>query len=259
MNNRVRTLWERGEPAVVGWLQMPGTLHAEALARAGYDAIVIDLQHSPIDFSTAVPMIIAIENGGAEPFVRVRWNDASEIMKLLDAGAYGIVVPMIDTAEQAGLFASALHYPPRGVRSFGPRRPPFRFGPGYAAMASQTVVSLAMIETRDGIDNLDAILATEGFDGVFIGPTDLALALGKEPKPDSSDPAVVEVVRTIRERAHAAGKKAGIFCAGGAFAREKLAEGFDLVSVAPDLAMLVGAARAIVEETRRGLPARQPG
>lgn len=248
--NKVRSIWNNGGQAIAGWLQMPGALHAEALARCGYDAVVVDLQHSTIDFETALTMLTAIELGGAEPIVRLKWNEPSDTMKLLDGGAYGVIAPMIDTAAQARTFAGALHYPQRGERSFGPRRPALRYGAGYAAIASDTLIALAMIETRQALTNLDAILNVDGLDGVFIGPTDLSLSLGFAPKPDSSEPDVVAAIAEVRRRAHAAGKRVGIFCAGGDFARAKLAEGFDLVTLTPDLAMITEAAKTVLAKAR---------
>lgn len=251
--NKVRQIWAEGGQAIGGWLQMTGSLHAEALAGCGYDALVIDMQHSGTDFESAVQMMIAIEHGGCEPFVRVRWNNPDEIMKLVDLGAYGVIAPMVESAEEARQLASALHYPPRGARSFGPRRPILRYGANYFANASETIVSMAMIETERGIANVDEILAVDGLDGVFIGPADLSVALGGPPRPDSDNPKVVAAIRTIRERAHGAGKRVGIFCGGGAFARSKLQEGFDLVTLTPDLSMLTAAARDVVAVARQGL------
>lgn len=249
--NKLREIWTRGEQAIGGWLQIGDTLTAETLARIGYDALVIDMQHSGTEFDTAVAMMTAIELGGCEPFVRVRWNSPSEIMKLCDLGAYGIIVPMIETREDAELVASAVHYPPRGQRSFGPRRPLLRYGPDYAGIASETIVSMVMIETRKGIDNLDEILSVDGIDGVFIGPADLSLALGFAPKPDSAEPTVVDTIRHIRESAHGAGKRVGIFCGSPQFARQKLDEGFDFVTLTPDLVMLAAAARDAVAVARQ--------
>jgi 4-hydroxy-2-oxoheptanedioate aldolase len=248
--NKVREIWNRGDKAVGGWMQISGALPAETLARCGYDALVIDMQHSGTEFDAAVAMMTAIELAGCEPFVRVRWNSPSEIMKLADLGAYGIIAPMVETAEEAALLASALHYPPRGQRSFGPRRPLLRYGADYISKASDTIVSMAMIETQKGIDNLESILAVDGLDGVFIGPADLSLALGGPPKPDSTDPKVVSAIRHIRERAHAMGKRVGIFCGSPLFGRQKLQEGFDLVTLTPDLTMLAAAAKDAVTVAR---------
>ncbi|MEO5867514.1 MAG: aldolase/citrate lyase family protein, partial [Sphingomonas sp.] len=169
---------------------------------------------------------------------------------LLDMGAYGIIAPLVNTVADVRRFADSLHYPPRGNRSFGPRRPFLRFGQDYLAHASDSVVSLAMIETKEGLANLDAILAEPGYDGVFIGPSDLALSLGLAPRPDSTEPVLLDAIEHIRARCHQTGKRAGLFCAEPAFARAMLAQGFDLVSVAPDLAMLTKAARQAVADVR---------
>lgn len=250
--NKVKDTWLSNRSAVAIWLQMPGALHAEALARCGYDAVVIDLQHSPIDFNMAVGMIAAIEAGGAEPIVRVKSNTPADIMKLLDLGAYGVIAPMINNAEDATTFASALHYPPHGERSYGPRRPALRFGNDYWRIASETFISLAMIETQEALDNIDSILSVDGIDGVFIGPTDLALALGKAPVVDSDDPEIMDAIQLVLQRAHKAGKRAGIFCGSGAAAKARIKDGFDFVSVAPDLSLLTASARGAVAQAREG-------
>jgi 4-hydroxy-2-oxoheptanedioate aldolase len=248
--NRIRQVWAEGRSAVVGWLHVPSAFSAEIMARAGYDGLVIDIQHGAASFHEAHEMLRAIELGGAEPLARVTANDPGEIMKLLDYGCYGVICPMIETAEEAAAFASSIHYPPQGRRSYGPRRPAQRYGAGYVAMASETIVSFAMIETELGLVNLDRILAVEGYDGVFIGPADLALALGHPPKPDPDAPVVVEAIRHIRERAHAMGKKVGLFCADGAYAKARIAEGFDMVSIAPDSTLLVAGAKASLDAAR---------
>ena len=248
--NRVRKCWEERRCAVSGWLQLPGALHAEALARLSYDALVLDLQHSPIDFAQAVSMLAAIELGGAEPFVRMQVNSAADAMKLLDAGAYGVISPMVNTVEDARHFASALNYPPLGTRSYGPRRPSLRYGADYWGLARQSIVGLAMIETREAVANLHDILAVEGLDGVFIGPTDLAVEYGYAPHVDSTEPELVQIIAGIREAAHAANKKVGIYCGAAPFAKEKIAEGFDLITAAPDLGLLVGAAQQLLSSIR---------
>ncbi|MCX7561460.1 aldolase/citrate lyase family protein [Sulfitobacter sp. F26204] len=248
--NHVRKLWNNSEPAVAGWMQTSSALQAETLASCGYDAIVLDLQHSVTDFAATISMLAAIESKGAEPFVRVQWNDPGDIMRLLDAGAYGIIAPMIETRAQAQALANAMHYPPMGQRSFGPRRPVLRYGPDYVARASDTIVSLAMIETRRGLDNLADILSVEGLDGVFIGPADLAMSLGSMPVPESDDPMVIEAINDILAMAKAADKRVGIFCGSGEAARARISAGFDFVSTTPDLVMLATAARRSVAVAR---------
>lgn len=248
--NRIRSLWNQGSPAIIGWLNIPSPLSAEALARCGYDGLLVDLQHGAADVASVVPMLMAIEHGGTEPLVRVAANNPAEIMRMLDFGAYGIIAPMINSAAEAAAFAAALHYPPRGSRSYGPRRPQYRLGPDYLALASDSVVSLAMVETRDGLANLDAILAVDGYDGIFIGPSDLALAIGVSPRPDNDDPALITAITHIITRCKATGKRVGIYCSGPGYARQMIAAGCDIVSVTPDLAMLTTAARETLAATR---------
>jgi 4-hydroxy-2-oxoheptanedioate aldolase len=248
--NRIRSIWSEGGAAIIGWINIPSILSAEALAACGYNGLLVDLQHGGADMASVMPMLVAIEKGGAEPLVRVAANNAADIMRLLDFGAYGIVAPMINSAEEAAAFAAALHYPPRGMRSFGPRRPQLRFGPDYLGAASDSIVSLAMVETRDGLANLDAILAVDGYDGIFIGPSDLALAIGVSPRPDNDDPALIATVDHIIARCKAAGKRVGIFCSSAAYARRMITAGCDIVSITPDLVMLTNAARETLAATR---------
>ena len=131
MTNRIRQKWKEGQPAIVAWLQIPSAFSAELIAAAGFDGLVVDLQHSVIDFSQAVEMLTAIEARGCEPIVRPSENGFTEIGKLLDAGASGIIAPLVDDAGGAGALVDAIHYPPTGARSLGPRRPLLRWGADY--------------------------------------------------------------------------------------------------------------------------------
>ena len=221
---------------------IPSAHHAELLATLGFDGLVVDFQHSVIDFRTAVEMFTAIEGQGCEPLVRVSQNEYTEVGRLLDAGATCIIAPLIDTVDAARTLVNAIHYPPSGSRSLGPRRPVLRWGQNYRNRTHNLLVSLAMVETRAALDHVEAILAVPGLDGVFIGPSDLALALGREPAADPTDPIVLDAIRRVRESAHAAGKRIGIFCGSAESARQRIQEGFDLVSIGTDLQMLAGAA-----------------
>lgn len=248
--NRIKQRWAAGKPAVVAWLQIPSGNSAELLATVGFDGLVIDLQHSVIDYRTAVEMFTATECRGCEPLVRPGQNDFTEIGKLLDGGASGLIAPLIDTAEAAGRFVDAIHFPPVGSRSLGPRRPVFRWGADYRKHTLELIVSLAMIETKEGLDNLETILTVPHLDGLFIGPSDLALALGREPAADPTDGQVLDAIAHIRKRTHAAGKRIGIFCGTAHAARLRVQEGFDLVSIGTDLQMLGSAARTGLDQLR---------
>jgi 4-hydroxy-2-oxoheptanedioate aldolase len=249
VTNAIRQKWTQGEPAIVAWLQIPSAFSAELIAGIGFNGAVVDLQHSVIDYKQAVEMLIAIEARGCEPLVRTSANDFTEIGKLLDAGASGIIAPLVDTEDSARALVDAIHYPPTGTRSLGPRRPILRWGADYRNRTTDLVVSFAMIETQAGLHNLDAILGVPNLDGVFIGPSDLALALACEPAADPNDPRVLDTIAHILERAHSAGKRAGIFCGSAAAARSCVEQGFDLVSIGTDVNMLGTAARAAFDDS----------
>ena len=254
VTNRIRQRWNEGRPAVVAWLQIPSAFSAELIAGIGFDGLVVDLQHSVIDYRQAVEMLTAIEARGCEPIVRPSESNFTEIGKLLDAGASGIIAPLVDDAGSARALADAIHYPPTGTRSLGPRRPLLRWGADYRNRTTDLIVSFAMIETRAGLDNLDEILAVPALDGVFVGPSDLALALGCEPAADPTDERVLDAIAHIADRAHASGKRVGIFCGSAEAARARVEQGFDLVSVGTDAQMLGSAARAAFDVGRPKRP-----
>jgi len=231
MNNRLRDTWSAGRGAVNAWLSMPSTISAEITARQDFDSITIDLQHGLNDYQAALGMLQALEVGGATPMARVPWLEPGIIMKLLDAGALGIICPMINTAEDAEALVRYASYAPRGARSFGPTRAVMSHGADYAAKANGQVVTLAMIETREALANVEAIVATPDLSGVYIGPSDLSLSMGHTPKLDQDEPAVVEAIEHILAAAKKAGLRAGIHCISTDYAKRMLARGFDLVTV----------------------------
>nr|MBA3323765.1 2,4-dihydroxyhept-2-ene-1,7-dioic acid aldolase [Paracoccaceae bacterium] len=176
-HNPLRTLWDEGEGAINGWLSIGNSFVAEIMAAQGFDSLTIDLQHGALDYADALAMFQAMRASGAAPLARVPWLDPGAIMKALDAGAYGVICPMVSTAAEAARFVACLRYPPLGTRSFGPTRVGIAAGPGYFAGANGLVVGFAMIETAEAMANLEAICATPGLDGVYIGPADLTLGL----------------------------------------------------------------------------------
>jgi 4-hydroxy-2-oxoheptanedioate aldolase len=241
MQNKLRTLWNEGASAVNAWLGIPSTVTAEIVSRQGFDAITVDLQHGINDYSTAVPMLQALSASDATPMARVPWLEPGIIMKLLDAGALGIVCPMINTPEDAQRFVRYCRYAPDGERSFGPVRAGLLHGPGYARQANESVVTLAMVETGQGLANVAEIARTPGLTGVYIGPSDLGLSLGYEAKLDQTEPVVVDAIKRILEAAKNADIKAGIHCLAPAYAREMLELGFDLVTLGTDVRLFTAA------------------
>src|SRR5262245_42460911 len=170
--NRIRTLWREDKTVINGWLAIPSTFSAETMAHQGWDSLTIDMQHGIVDYQAAVHMLTALSTTETVPVVRVPWLDPGILMKVLDAGAYAVVCPMINTRADAELLISATHYQPRGTRSFGPARALLYGGPDYARHANDAIVVFAMIETKQALDNLDDILSVEGLDAVYIGPAD---------------------------------------------------------------------------------------
>lgn len=248
--SQIRALLADGGTAVCGWLSSDSPYLAETISYAGFDAVNVDLQHGMFSLDSGLRLIQAVSAGPAEPFARCPNHDPAVIGKLLDAGAYGIICPSIDTAAQAAAFVSACRYPPLGQRSFGPGRATLYGGADYADRADETVMTWAMIESKAGLEAVADIAAVPGLDGLFVGPNDLALALGS--RAGQTPPAVHDAWAKIAEVAHAAGIYAGTFCSDGAAAARLIALGYDLVVPGNDVAQLragVGAAIAAARGT----------
>ncbi len=252
MRTRLQEVWSRGEVAVNGWLSIPSTVTAEMVARQDYDTITVDLQHGLIDYQMALPMMQAIAAASdATVIARPPWLEPGIIMKLLDAGALGILCPMINTPDDAKALVRACNYAPKGMRSVGPTRAMMVYGPSYMQEANDAVTTLAMIETADALDNVEAIARTPGLGALYIGPSDLAQSLGHPIKVDPTDAPVMTAIDRILAAAKAAGIKAGMHCMMPDYARQMAARGFDFVTLGNDVRMLtaelaarVGAFRA---------------
>ena len=252
--NRIKVLWAEGKPAINGWLSIGNGFTAEIMASAGYDSITADLQHGAFDYGAALAMFQAMRASGVAVMARVPWLDAGAIMKALDAGAYGIICPMINSRQEAERLVSFVRYPPSGTRSFGPTRVNFAAGADYGAEADGNVLCFAMIETREAYERVDEIAATPGLDGLYIGPADLTLGLtGRRYRTgfDREEPEMVEAIRHILEVAHKAGIRAALHNGSAAYAAKAIGWGFDLVTVSNDVRLLAGAAQASVAEFRK--------
>ena len=247
-----------GGKAINGWCSIPSAVTAEIVARAGYDTVSVDLQHGLVDYQTALAMLQAVDGLGMPTLCRVPWNEPGIIMKALDAGFTGIICPMINTREEAERFAASCRYAPAGTRSFGPTRAMQVHGADYARTANQFVTSLAMIETAQAMENLDAILAVDGIDAVYVGPADLGLSLGFAPTL-LPEPAVAAAIVTIRDKAIGAGKLAGIHCGSPAMVREMLASGFHLATLLTDARMFTNTVATALAEAREARPSLVKG
>ena len=248
--NRLRTLWKAGAAAVNGWLAIANSFSAETMAHQGWDTLTIDLQHGMVDYQAMIPMLQAISTTNTVPVVRVPWLEPGILMKTLDAGAYGVICPMISTREEAQKLVAYTSYAPQGTRSFGPVRALLYGGADYQAHANDTIVRFAMIETAQALDNLDAILSVEGLDAIYIGPSDLSLALGCKPTFDDVEPKAAQAIDHILERAKAHGVVAGIHNGGPEAALARIAKGFQFVTVSSDARLIAAGAQAIISKMR---------
>lgn len=242
-----------GEPLVGYWVASDNPVGTERLARTGYDYVVLDLQHGLMGYSGMLAGLMAIDAAqGATGFVRVEANDATPIGKALDAGATGVIVPLVDSAEDAARAVAAARYPGTGGRSYGPMRAGLRVGPD-PVQANATVLVLAMIETAPGLADVERIAATPGLDGLYIGPSDLALALGGS---SPWDPAVLDererAIARVRQACDDAGIVPGIHTPSGEVAHRRLSEGFRFVTVSSDLEHLEAVARGHLDVARAG-------
>jgi 4-hydroxy-2-oxoheptanedioate aldolase len=240
--NPLREIWAEDRTAFGLWSVVPGTIGAEILAGAGADYVCVDQQHGVIDYDSMVPMFQAIRGGGATPITRVLSNDPFLIMKALDAGSWAVIVPLVNSAEDAARAVSACRYPPQGMRSFGPVLAAGVIGSRDPDDLGGEVLCLVMVETREALETVDEIAATPGLDGVYIGPSDLALSLGLPPTLEIMEGEHAAAVQRIREACHEHGIAAGIHAPSGEWARRHAEAGFDLITVATDAPLLRGAA-----------------
>lgn len=241
-----------GETVFSAWCGLPAPLVAENIARAGFSAAVIDQQHGLWDTATTLHAIAAIHQAGAAPIVRVPLGDFAGAARVLDFGAEGVIAPMINSAADARAFVAATKYPPRGERSVGAHRAAALAGfpdqRPYLQEANETTLTLAMIETRAALDNLDAIAATPGIDVLFVGPSDLSLALTEGASLDAHSAEVEAALDKILAACSKAGKIPGLYCIDGARAAATAKRGFKFLTVGSDLAFLrAGAAEQLAK------------
>ncbi|MCM2477102.1 2,4-dihydroxyhept-2-ene-1,7-dioic acid aldolase [Rhizobium sp. CG5] len=236
--NKAKDIWAAGGEVVTGWLAIPSSISAELMAQQGFDALTIDLQHGATDYTDMVPMLQAISITDTAPFVRVPWNDPSIIGKVLDAGAYGVICPMVNTAEEAAAFVKACRYFPQGGRSVGPLRASLYAGSDYFQHANDTVVTMAMIESAEAVKNLEDILKTPHLDAIFVGPSDLAVTMGEAPGFDPRYPAVYEAIEYIAAKCKEAGVIPGIHCGSVAYGIDMRKMGYRFMAYLSDFRMM---------------------
>ncbi len=257
--NRLRAIWKSGGAAVNGWLAIPNSFAAETMAHQGWDTLTVDMQHGVVDYQAMVTMLQAVSTTDTVPIVRVPWLEPASLMKALDAGAYAVICPMVNTREDAQKLVAWTHYAPQGTRSYGPVRATLYGGADYPQFANETIVTFAMIETAQALDNLDDILSVEGLDAVYIGPSDLSISLGCKPAMDDLEPRVAQAVDHILARAKAHGVVAGIHNTGPESALRRIAKGFQFVTVSSDARLIAAGAQQVMAAMRAGQAARPAG
>ena len=250
LKTKLRDTWNAGQGGVNAWLSTPSPVTAEVTGQAGFDSVTIDLQHGLNDYQAALSMLQALAASDSTPMARVPWLEPGIIMKLLDAGALGIVCPMVNTRADAERLVRYASYAPAGTRSFGPTRAMLVYGADYVSKANDAVITLAMVETAEALGNVEEIAKTPGLTGVYIGPSDLALSMGHAPKLDPDEPAVVEAIGRILDACKGAGIRCGIHCLAPSYAKRMLGMGFDLVTLGSDIRLYGAACASALAETR---------
>jgi 4-hydroxy-2-oxoheptanedioate aldolase len=249
--NHVLAAWRANRQTIGGWLSIDSAYTAEVMANAGFDWLCLDMQHGMLDYNDLKKMLPAISTTDTIPLVRVPWNEPYQIMKALDAGAYGIIVPLVNNRAEAERAVSACKYPPQGIRSFGPIRGAIYGGAGYAKEANTEIACVVMIETAEALNNLDDILSTPGVDAAYIGPADLAYALDvPHTGGDNNDALHVETVNRIASACKKHGVAVGIHTSSLEFSKRFLNQGFHMVTLGGDSGFMARLARQELREAR---------
>jgi 4-hydroxy-2-oxoheptanedioate aldolase len=252
--NKLKQLWSQGKPTINGWCSIGNAFTKEIMGAQGYDSVTIDVQHGALDYASLLSMLQAMRASGVVPMARVPWLEPGIIMKALDAGAFGVICPMVNNAQQAAEFVSYMRYPPLGHRSFGPTRVSFAAGADYGARANDEMLAFAMIETAEGMANLSSIAATPGLDGLYVGPADLTLGLAQgrlAPGFDREEPEMIAALKEIVAACKTNGIRAALHCGTPDYAARAIEWGFDMTTVSGDSRLLAGAAGASVAKFRQ--------
>ena len=247
--NKVKQMWKAGKPVAAGWLSTGNPYVAEIMAHAGFDAIIMDLQHG-MGFTTekAIQCMQAISTTDTVPVCRMGWNDPKDIQFVLDAGAYGVIVPLVNTKAEAEQAVGACKYPPAGYRSSGPNRARLYGGADYGQHANEEIFVLAMIETQQAVDNLEQIASVKGLDGYYIGPSDLAVSLGIPTGPDvRKNPRHAAACQRVVDVARAHGLVPGHHGSNPEEAAERFAQGFMMCQIGSDAGMVTNGSAAALK------------
>jgi 4-hydroxy-2-oxoheptanedioate aldolase len=253
--NRLKGLWQGGQVALGGWLVIPSSSSAEIMAHCGVDWLCVDMQHGSIDYQMAVHMLQAISTTDVVPIVRVPWNEPGIIGKTLDAGAYGVIIPMVNSRAEAEAAVAACRYAPLGTRSYGPGRAVLYAGRDYFPNANGSVLCICMVETKQALANLDDIVSTPGVDAVYVGPSDLSVSLGLPPNYDNPDRPFTEAIDAILSACKRHGVIPGVHAGNAAVAAKRIEQGFRFVEMCDDAGGMARSAAEAVGALRTGVAA----
>lgn len=246
--NTVKAKWASGEVTFGAWLSIPSSFSAEIMANQGFDWVCIDMQHGVLDYQVALTMLQAIGATATIPFVRVPWNEPGIIGKALDAGAMGVIIPMVNSVAEAKQAVAACRYFPQGARSFGPTRATYYAGTDYFTGANREVACIPMIETRQAVEHLDEILAVPGIDAVYVGPADLSITY--ELPPGMANGGAFEEARVlIAKKCAEHGVTAGIH-ANASLAEKHASAGYRMITISGDAVAIPMQAQADLKTAR---------
>jgi 4-hydroxy-2-oxoheptanedioate aldolase len=249
VQNKIKLAWAAGKAVVNGWLAIPSGFSAEVMAQCGFDSVTVDLQHGVQDYQSMVQCFQAMQAHPVLPMVRVPWNEPGIVGKVLDAGAYGLICPMINTVEEAEKLVSYAKYPPEGARSNGPiRAAMYGESTNYQKTANDEIIILPMIETKQAVENLEAILDVPGISGVYIGPSDLGFSYGLIPILDREEPLILDIYARVIAECTKRGLYAGVHCGSAAYAARAIKMGFRLVTISNDSGLMAVAAKSAVKQ-----------
>jgi 4-hydroxy-2-oxoheptanedioate aldolase len=259
--NKVKALWRQGKPVVAGWVSSGNPFIAEVMAHAGFDALVLDMQHGMVFPQQAIQCLQAISTTDTVPLCRMGWNDPKDIQFVLDAGAYGVIVPLVNNKKEAEQAVGAVRYPPLGYRSTGAYRARYYAGADYAQKANEEIIVLAMIETMEGVKNLEEIASVPGLDGFYIGPADLALSLGLQYGPETRrDPRHAAACQRVVDVARKFNLVPCHHGSGPEEAADRFAQGFMMCQIGSDVGAVTATSAASLKrlsELRAAAPAKR--
>ncbi|MBO0713847.1 MAG: hypothetical protein J2O39_10150 [Acidimicrobiales bacterium] len=250
--NLLKHRWAEGLDAVGAWCTLGSPFAAELCAAEGFDYLCVDLQHGLYHLDTMVPTLMAASRAGVTPIARVPINQAHYIGKVLDAGAEAVIVPMVNSREEAERAVAACRYAPDGVRSFGPVRAGLFLGQAPPMEVNHESTCLVMIETAQAVENAEQICSTPGLDGIYVGPADLAISMGLSPGTATTSSEYTDAIEHVRKTCDACHIVPGIHTGGGEQARAYLDAGFKMVTLSSDAALLRAAHRAELARVRGG-------